>query len=83
MSRALAGVGGVVGAAVGTFAGIVLSEYIPPQPGYTPADDEALTNGAIVAVAAVGAFIGTFIGAGPDQPSKQIGTSDLREPGFP
>lgn len=81
MSRALAGLGAVAGAAVGTVAGIVISGYVPPQPD-TPEDDRNLAAGVEAVGAAIGAFVGAFVGAGSDQPSKQVGVGRA-PPRFP
>ena len=73
MSRALAGLGGVVGAEVGGMAGVLIGEQIPPQPGFTPADDKSLVDGVGLVGAAIGTFVGAFLGAGSPQKAPAPG----------
>jgi hypothetical protein len=63
----------------GGFAGLLVGERIPKQPGYTPADDEALILGVSAAGSLIGAVIGAVIGAGPDPKQLTVGTSGLGE----
>jgi hypothetical protein len=81
MSRALAGFGAALGTMSGGIAGLLIGERIPKQPGYTPADDEALVLGVAAAGSLIGAVVGAVVGAGPDPKQITVGTSgvgDLR-----
>lgn len=72
MNRASAGFGAAIGTIGGGIAGLLIGERIPKQPGYTPADDEALVFGVSAAGSLIGSIVGACIGAGPDP--KQLAT---------
>jgi hypothetical protein len=86
VNRLTAAVGGGLGAVGGAVAGLLIGERIPPQPGYTPADDEGLVLGVAAFGSFVGAAIGAAIGTESDVaavahlcPPSRIGTSGLGE----
>lgn len=70
MSRLGAGFGSAIGIVVGTMLGSVAAhdKWIPPQPGFTPEDDEAMANGITMLGALIGGVAGAAIGAGSSDP---------------
>lgn len=87
MSRAGAGLGSAIGTVAGGMLGITVGGYIPPQPGYTPADDKALLYAVEAIGAIIGAVVGAVVGAGPDTPPPparfQGGLSGVNHVRFP
>lgn len=69
MSRLGAGFGSAIGVIAGGWIGaIAVHDWISPQPGFTPEDDQSMAEGVTMLGALIGGVIGAAVGAGSSDP---------------